>query len=188
MALPQTICWTAHWNPDRPFTGLEHLILYAGEASSSLIVLPEGREPYRLEFYLHWENNWTIREVRVSVTDTTGSRSCFMTHEVDGQWRNSNGELIEALDGCAYVDIWPSPFTNTFPIRRLNLAAGERREIRIAYVEAPELTVTPVMQAYTRLSEHTYRFESLDDSFQADLEVDSEGIVVDYPGLFRRAY
>ena len=43
-------------------------------------------------------------------------------------------------------------------------------------------------QAYTRLSDHVYLFENLDGSgFSAELTVDGDGIVVDYPGFFRRA-
>ena len=42
-------------------------------------------------------------------------------------------------------------------------------------------------QAYTRLAERLYLFENLDGSgFRAQLSVDEEGIVLDYPDLFRR--
>jgi hypothetical protein len=43
------------------------------------------------------------------------------------------------------------------------------------------------MQAYTRLGDRLYLFEALDASgFKAELAVDEEGIVLDYPQLFRR--
>jgi hypothetical protein len=42
-------------------------------------------------------------------------------------------------------------------------------------------------QAYTRLADQRYRYESLDGSgFSAELAVDADGLVLDYPGLFRR--
>ena len=41
-------------------------------------------------------------------------------------------------------------------------------------------------QRYTRLAERTYRFESLGGGFVRDIEVDEHGLVVTYPGLFRR--
>jgi uncharacterized protein len=34
----------------------------------------------------------------------------------------------------------------------------------------------------------SYRFVSLDGGFSADLPVDLDGLVMDYPGLFRRAF
>ncbi len=45
----------------------------------------------------------------------------------------------------------------------------------------------PQPQAYTRLADRLYLFESLDGSnFQAELPVDEDGIVLDYLDLFRR--
>jgi len=85
------------------------------------------------------------------------------------------------------IDIWPTPFTNSFPIRREPMAVGERRQFRMTWVFAPDLTVYPQPQAYTRLAERLYLFENLDGSgFRAELRVDEDGVVLDYPGLFRR--
>jgi hypothetical protein len=98
--------------------------------------------------------------------------------------------VFGAIASIAYlidIDIWPTPFTNSFSIRREPLAVGERREFRIAWVAAPELTFHPQLQAYTRLADQRYRYESLDGSgFSAKLPVDADGLVLDYPGLFRR--
>ena len=57
----------------------------------------------------------------------------------------------------------------------------------VAYVALPELTVTIDPQRYTCLDrDRRYRFESLDGDFTRDIEVDAGGLVVTYPGLFRR--
>jgi hypothetical protein len=67
------------------------------------------------------------------------------------------------------------------------LAIGERREFRMAWVDGTALTVRPQAQAYTRLEERLYRFESLDGSgFTAELPVDEDDLVIDYPALFHR--
>jgi hypothetical protein len=88
---------------------------------------------------------------------------------------------------CLDIDIWPTPFTNSFPIRREPMAVGERRQFRMAWIFAPDLTVHPQSQAYTRLADRLYLFENLDGSgFRAELAVDEDGIVLDYPELFRR--
>jgi uncharacterized protein len=84
------------------------------------------------------------------------------------------------------VDIWPTPFTNSFPIRRETISVGERRSFRTAWISAPGLTVHAQPQAYTRLSGRRYIFENLSSGFNAELSVDEDGIVVDYPNLFRR--
>ena len=67
------------------------------------------------------------------------------------------------------------------------MAIGERREFRMAWIFAPDLTIQAQPQAYTRLADRLYLFENLDGSgFRAGLPVDEDGIVIDYPGLFRR--
>jgi hypothetical protein len=88
------------------------------------------------------------------------------------------------------VDLLPTPFTNTLPIRRLRLAVGDSREILVAYVTVPGLELSAARQRYTRLEPRdgrdVYRFEGLGSGFVAEVTVDAEGLVVDYPGLFRR--
>lgn len=61
------------------------------------------------------------------------------------------------------------------------------------YIETPQLSTTVSEQRYTCLEVSPagvrYRFESLENEvsgFTAELQLDSEGLVVDYPALFRR--
>ena len=51
----------------------------------------------------------------------------------------------------------------------------------------PDLTVFPSDQRYTAIdSTLLYRFESIESGFTAELPVDEDGFVLDYPGLFKR--
>jgi hypothetical protein len=57
----------------------------------------------------------------------------------------------------------------------------------MAWVSAPNLTVEAKAQAYTRLEDRLYLFESLDGTgFKAELPVDGDGFVLHYPELFNR--
>jgi hypothetical protein len=104
-----------------------------------------------------------------------------------GHWQHGDGRIIDELESCIDIDIWPTPFTNSFPIRREPLAVGERRRFHMAWISAPDLTFHPKPQAYTRLANQLYLFEDLDGSgYTAELSVDQDGIVLDYPDLFRR--
>jgi hypothetical protein len=100
------------------------------------------------------------------------------------------GTHLPALDGCIDIDIWPTPFTNTFPIHRASLAVGARAEFTMVYVDAGSgagIAYRAMRQGYTRLAPALYRYENLDGSgFAAELPVDADGIVIDYQGLFRR--
>jgi hypothetical protein len=143
--------------------------------------------PFRLTYRLAWDESWRLRDAELAVVTEHSTRSLSLRTDGQGQWRRGDGQTIHDLNGCMDVDIWPTPFTNSFPIRREPMATGERRQFRMAWILAPDLTVSPQPQAYTRLAERLYLFENLDGSgFRAELPVDEDGIVVDYPDLFRR--
>lgn len=167
--------------------GLEHLLLSEGAGDGVVLAFDEERGPFRLNYRLTWDASWRLREAELAVATERYTKSLKLRTDGRGLWRDSDDRAIEELDGCIDVDIWPTPFTNSFPIRREPLAVGERRRFRMAWVCAPELTVHPQPQAYTRLADRLYLFENLDGSgFQARLAVDEDGIVLDYPDLFRR--
>ena len=61
------------------------------------------------------------------------------------------------------------------------------------YIAVPQLQIAVVEQRYTCLevTHHSghYRYESLNNGvswYTAELPVDGDGLVIDYPGLFRR--
>ncbi|HEX5502042.1 MAG TPA: putative glycolipid-binding domain-containing protein, partial [Thermomicrobiales bacterium] len=109
-----------------------------------------------------------------------------------GHWTAADGATPPDLAGCLDVDIRVTPFTNTLPIRRLGLRPGESAELAVAYLALPALAVTRERQRYTCLAAGPdgglYRYESLPGGFRADLSVDADGLVLDYPGLFRRVW
>ena len=103
----------------------------------------------------------------------------------DGAWR-MNGAEVPEVAGSVDVDLNFSPSTNLLPIRRLNLAVGERAEVRAAWLRFPGLALEPLQQTYIRTGERTYRYESAGGAFVRDLEVDEAGLVTRYPGFWER--
>jgi hypothetical protein len=183
----RTICWVPTWGEQQPGIGLEHLLLGVHSADSVVLAIDDERGPFRLHYHLQWDIGWRLRSGELTAATSHGKRSLTLRSDGCGHWHDRDGRPMGALDGCIDIDIWPTPFTNSFPIWREPMAIGERREFRMAWVSAPELTVQPKAQAYTRLAERLYRFDNLDGSgFTAELPVDEDGIVLDYPGLFRR--
>lgn len=184
---PRHVCWTQTWNADHPGIGLEHVVVTAGAADSSLIAIDEDGEPFRLTYRLSWDSRGSLRRAELRTLKGSEHRRLLLTVDDAGQWTDHRGERLHRLDGCVDIDIWPTPLTNSFPIWRSSLSIGERREFRMAWVSAPSLALEAKPQAYTRLDDRLFLFESLDQTgFQASLRVDEDGFVVDYPGLFRR--
>jgi hypothetical protein len=185
----KTVCWSPVWNEGRRAMGLEHLLLAGNTADSSVLAFSEAGAPFRLAYRLTWDDAWRLHDADLFVAAEGSTRSLDLRTDGEGRWRTRDGSPIDELDGCIDIDIWPTPFTNSFPIRRNAMSIGQRCEFRMAWVFAPDLTVRPQRQAYTRLADRLYRFESLDGSgFKADLPVDDDGVVLDYPDLFERVH
>jgi uncharacterized protein len=175
--------------------GLEHLRLtqHEGGAIADGLILRHrpGAEPLRLWYRLKCERDWTVREAEFRVW-CGGERRLGLLADGAGRWHDGEGRALEALEGCVDVDLTATAFTNTLPVRRLGLKEGESAEIRVAYVAAPDLRLTAVRQRYTCLSvtkeRSRYLYEGLDTGFVAELPLDADGVVLDYPGLARRRF
>jgi hypothetical protein len=129
--------------------------------------------------------DWTFESILLQRTDGV---MVVLSRGRDGAWYDKQVERLPELDGCIDIDFEMTPFTNTLPIRRAPLAIGETRTFRMAYIPADTMEPFADEQKYTRLSERMYRFENGEgeDYFTADITVDEDGLVVDYPQLFER--
>jgi hypothetical protein len=178
------------WAWDRPGLGHLRLAVRASKVVADGVVLgaAEGR-PFRLAYEVRCDTYWRVRAVRVVIAGE--SPKTELLSDGEGNWATSEERSVPYLEGCRYVDISETPFTNTLPIRRLGLSPGEYAEITVAYFDGTELQPWPEPQRYICLERSDegglYRFLSLDGGFIADLPVDSDGLVLNYPGLFKRA-
>ena len=103
-----------------------------------------------------------------------------------GRWGEVNGAHRPDLDGCTDLDLHVTPFTNSLPIRRLQLDAGDAAEIMVATVDVETLGIIPVKQRYEHLSPGTWRKTHTKTSTSIDFRIDDYGLVQDEPEAFRR--
>lgn len=178
---------TARWRPASG-DGLEHLDLRsAGDdiIAEGVIVGARDAPPYGVNYRIVCDAGWRTRLLHIH---TTAGRSVRLTSDGDGHWTDDGGSPMPNLDGCIDVDLAGSPFTNTLPIRRADLTPETGAvEFRMVYI--PFATFEPAVdeQRYICLeAARLYRYEAVDRSFAADLTVDEDGLVVDYPTLFHR--
>ncbi|MFW8594375.1 putative glycolipid-binding domain-containing protein [Cribrihabitans neustonicus] len=171
--------------------GLEHCVLTGTAEGLTLDGVVAGCDPalFGAYYWVRTDAQFHTREVRLCFT---GGRCLHLASDGRGQWQDvTRAAAIPALEGCIDVDIGITPATNTLPVRRLGLAVGASAEILAAFVPPPETgagEAAPRMtrQRYTRLDETRYRYEGLESGFTAEIEVDAAGMVLDYPGVFRR--
>ena len=168
---------------DLPGQGLECVWFENRSASGTILRSDERGSPYRVSYRFTWDGGFHPTQARIEVVQESGARALELDH--GRTWRDSQGELA-SFEGCGDLDLWPTPLTNTLTIRRLDLAMHESREVDVLWIEAPMLRLERVRQVYTRVDEHGYRFESPASGFEAVLQCDEDGLVIVYPGLFRR--
>jgi len=180
--------WTAIRWP-----GIEHVIVSA-EATAwraqGRVIMAEDRLT-SVDYDVRCDAAFRVTGLTISVTESSGRAELVLAADGDGHWQ-AGGTARPDLDGCIDLDIDCTPLTNTLPIRRLDWSAGQAHDLDVVYVSVPDLSVSRARQRYTlrtpgagkELDQRVFRYES--GSFRADLPVDGDGLVVDYPGLWAR--
>lgn len=162
---------------------------------------------HSMTFTSAWElevgPGWTTSALRVTTRGIGWSRDLALTRSASGEWSAETAESGESelpppgldavtdLRDAVDCDLGLCPVTNTMPIRRLGLLDRIATPTRLvmAWVEVPSLRVLRSEQVYSSLvvdGAWRVRYESREGDFRADLAVDRDGLVVDYPGLTRR--
>jgi hypothetical protein len=173
----------------------------AGDASGwridGTVTTAVADAPVLIRYGLALHSDWATREVEITMHSGVAPREqrLRLTVDADHRWHversgmSPQGSLsseAEAVRGLVDVDLGFSPVTNTLPIRRLAPGIGDAVDVTAAWVRVPELTVEPLPQRYTRLTDRRYRYESAGGAFVAELEVDDLGLVVTYEGGWQR--
>ncbi|GII26391.1 putative glycolipid-binding domain-containing protein [Planosporangium mesophilum] len=194
--LPRSLLWQ---RTDVP--GAEHVVLDDGRGLAARgVAVAAGPVEYTCRYELVTDERWVSRSFEATAEGGGWLRRLHMDRTGDG-WRITTAEqgdltaagqpnalppgtddpdrLADALD----IDLFGSPLTNTLPIRRLGLIDGTVT-IVAAWVLLPSLAVVANAQTYTVLGPGRVRYAS--GSFTADLELDENGYVVNYPGLASR--
>ena len=175
----RTIVWR---RLDLPGTEVLRLGVTAAEVTAASTVISVARgAPFELRYQVTCDGGWRLRGAQLALTLGAEERTLRLRVDAAGRWTHADGRPLPELAGCIDLDIAWSPFTNTLPIRRLKLA--------VAFVAVPELLVTLARQTYTHVADSGddayYLYESA-SGFHAVLRSDREGVVLDYPGFFKR--
>ena len=179
-----SLLWQRHDAPS-----IEHFRLWEhteGPRLEGTVVGVSGDLPATVVYQVECAPDWSTRRAVVEAVVAGVAYHTELAVDEGGRWRRDGRELPE-LYGCADVDISITPATNTLPIRRLGLGAGEASDADAAWVRVGgSLTVERLRQRYTRLVGGRYRYESGGGAFTAMLDVDEAGVVLRYlPGWER---
>ncbi len=157
--------------------------------------------PFRVDYRLEAPERYVTSELELTATAEGWSRHLMLRHDGSGSWAAEvsdegdvpggpwDGELPD-LSEARDIDIENSPLTNTMPILREGFRAGGSGDFVMAFVRMPTLRVEASPQRYEHVRSagdgSVVRYISRDGDFTADLELDSDGLLVHYPRLARR--
>lgn len=172
-------------------------------AVSGHMVTAWDQRVLELTYRLSCDPGWVFRRLSAQVKLDGRLRELDLRH--DGEGWLANGAMRTDLVAAVDIDIMGTPLTNTLPIRRVPWPLGASHPFTMAYVQLPDLIVVPVRQRYTALpatgrflyetlptppgpadSPQLPGYHGVNDGFQAELEVDADGLVVTYPPYWRR--
>lgn len=159
--------------------------------------------PYRVDYELATDADLVTTRLALTTVGTGWRRTLDLARQPSGEWSASTttdgecalpppggdtGSFGDALD----PDVELSPLFNSLPVlrHRLHETSGSV-DLSMVWVSLPALRVQRSEQRYTHLGRaaegRVVRFDSLDDdAFTAEIVLDEDGLVVDYPGIGRR--
>jgi 2,7-dihydroxy-5-methyl-1-naphthoate 7-O-methyltransferase len=186
------------WVKEEPF-GVEFAEIDLAPERLAAKGVAIGVEPlsYRLDYTLETETGFVTSRLHVVSRGESWRRSLGLRH-AEGAWTidaDQEGDVAltpaggdpASLSGALDCDLGLSPVTNLMPVLRHDLLSGRPAfEITTAWVSVPDLSVRADGQRYSFVRDGVIRFEATDGSFAADITLDEDGIVVDYPGIARR--
>lgn len=180
----QTIVWKSSYINTTEFTTIK--------SDSSIIVdghiTGEGfGKLFQVSYKLTIDLKWQIEAFHIELLSDSSFTLSFQKNK-NNQWVNEKCEILSNFNECTDIDISLTPFTNTLPINRLNLPEGSSKEINVIYIDLPTTQCKPVKQRYTNLGNGFYKYENLVSGFTSNIEVDENGFVLNYPGIWQRVF
>jgi len=158
---------------------------------------------YALDYRLETGRDWVTTELDVRARGDGWWTSLLLRRSAGGKWSAVwNGEGMGSLptelpdlDSALDCDLSLCPLTNTMPILRHDFVGASHRgeevahDLLMAWVSVPDLAVTRSEQRYAvsdPVDEGGALVEFSSTGFNTSIEVDADGIVVNYPMLGRR--
>jgi len=169
-------------------TGLERLALSlsvdAVLAESTVICVEDGG--FRLDHRWRLTPDWRALSLDVERWGPVG-RTHLSLERTDDGW-SVDGRRRADLDGAEEPDLSVTPFCNSFAIRRTPAGAEASLTLDTCFVDGAAMTVKRSRQRYDRLATDRLHYVDLGLSagFEADLQVDHQGLVLRYQHLFER--
>lgn len=158
-------------------------------------IIDAGVPPYGASYSLLADSRGRTRRLAAQSDSIDGERHLALTRTPGGPWvveSTGGSSPLYALNDAQDIDLESSAFSNALALRRLHLAAelngghhhGVEIPVTVACVSMPSLIVRSVQHFYTFRGDGVVSYRG--PAGEADLSIDSDHFVRDFPGLSRR--
>ncbi|EFK33282.1 Uncharacterized protein conserved in bacteria [Chryseobacterium gleum] len=139
---------------------------------------------YALNYKILSDKDWNVQDFLIESEINTVKRT-FSGKRNQNHWK-INGVVHSEFNNFKFIDISLTPFTNTLPINNLKLSENGSQNIDVIYIDVLNHHIRPVQQQYTRTAVNKYLYENIETDFKAEISVDENGLVINYPELFEK--
>ncbi|MCV7253691.1 putative glycolipid-binding domain-containing protein [Mycolicibacterium fluoranthenivorans] len=147
----------------------------------------ESHPAFSASYDLVTDESGATKRLSVTMTLAERERQLSIARDEENMWLvqdHQNQTRRAAFDGALDVDAVFSPFFNALPIRRTGLhQRAETLSLPVVYVRLPELSVEPETISYTSVAGGISLKSPIAET---TITVDSDGFILDYPGLAER--
>jgi hypothetical protein len=157
---------------------------------SMVSVAQDGVEAYTASYSLTTDEAGVVQRLTVRIARAAGEQHVILTRSEEGIWLVDHGQGAARTNfgGALDVDLALSPLFNALPIRRLGLHRDAAlHDLSVVFVALPSLEVCGVSQTYRTASLGDPGVVSVSsDTWDVEITVDADGMVLEYPGLASR--
>jgi len=188
-AWPAILTWRAH-DDSRMESARVQLSGKRIKAYGRIVASAATTNPaFSASYDLVTDETGATKRLSMSVTLAERDRQLSIARDEEGMWliTDHQGQSRGAYEGAMDVDVVFSPFFNALPIRRTGLYQRvDSVTLPVVYVSLPDLTVKQAMISYGSSGADGDGIKLHSPVAETTITVDSDGFIVDYPGLAKR--
>ncbi|OBK79305.1 putative glycolipid-binding domain-containing protein [Mycobacterium sp. 1274761.0] len=184
---PAVLTWRAHDVPRMESVRVQ-LSNKRIKAYGRIVAAATDTHPaFSASYDLVTDETGCTKRLSMSVTLAERERQLSIARDEENMWMvqdHAGKSNRAAYEGACDVDVIFSPFFNTLPIRRTGLyQRSDSLSVPVVYVSLPDLVVNPAVISYTSAPDGIKLHSPVAET---TVTVDSEGFILDYPGLAER--
>ncbi|AKK29842.1 putative glycolipid-binding domain-containing protein [Mycobacterium sp. EPa45] len=188
-AWPAILTWRAH-DDSRMESARVQLSGNRIKAYGRIVAAAAATNPaFSASYDLVTDETGATKRLSMSVTLAERDRQLSIARDEEGMWlvTDHQGQSRGAYEGAMDVDVVFSPFFNALPIRRTGLYQRvDSVTLPVVYVSLPDLTVKQATISYAGAGPNGDGIKLHSPVAETTITVDSDGFIVDYPGLAAR--